>query len=44
MKFFGAEFNRKFDHEKKPLSAIGPVAGALVAVVYWMVVIVSRIV
>jgi hypothetical protein len=28
-------FNRKFDIEKKPLSAIGLVAGALVAVVYW---------
>lgn len=28
-------FNKKFDIEKKPLSAIGLVAGALVAVVYW---------
>ena len=28
-------FNRKFDIEKKPLSAIGLVAGALVAVMYW---------
>jgi hypothetical protein len=28
-------FNRKFDIEKKPLSAIGLVAGALVAVAYW---------
>ena len=28
-------FNRKFDIEKKPLSAIGFVAGTLVAVVYW---------
>jgi hypothetical protein len=28
-------FNRKFDIEKKPLSAIGLVAGALVAVVDW---------
>jgi hypothetical protein len=28
-------FNRKFDIEKKPLSAIGLVAGALVAMVYW---------
>jgi hypothetical protein len=37
-------FNRKFDIEKKPLSAIGLVAGALVAVVYWTVVIVSRMV
>jgi hypothetical protein len=37
-------FNRKFDVEKKPLSVIGLVAGALVAVVYWGAVIVSRIV
>jgi hypothetical protein len=28
-------FNRKFDIEKKPLSAIGLVAGALVAILYW---------
>jgi hypothetical protein len=28
-------FNRGFDIEKKPLSAIGLVAGALVAVLYW---------
>jgi hypothetical protein len=28
-------FNRRFDIEKKPLSAIGLVAGALVAVLYW---------
>ncbi len=28
-------FNRKVDIEKKPLSAIGLVAGALVAVAYW---------
>jgi len=28
-------FNRKFDIEKKPLSAIGLVAGALVALIYW---------
>jgi hypothetical protein len=36
-------FNRKFDIEKKPLSSIGLVAGALVAVVYWTAVIVSRV-
>jgi hypothetical protein len=37
-------FNRKFDIEKKPLSAIGLVAGALVAVTYWAAVVVSRLV
>jgi hypothetical protein len=37
-------FNRKFDIEKKPLSAIGLVAGALVAVLYWAAVIVGRLV
>jgi hypothetical protein len=37
-------FNRKFDIEKKPLQAVGLVAGALVAVVYWVAVIVSRVV
>lgn len=37
-------FNRKFDIEKKPLQAIGLVAGALVAIVYWGVAIVSRII
>ena len=37
-------FNRKFDIEKKPLQSIGLVAGALVAIVYWAAVIVSRIV
>ncbi len=37
-------FNRKFDIEKKPLQSIGLVAGALVAVVYWTAVIVSRVV
>jgi len=37
-------FNRKFDIEKKPLQSIGLVAGALLALVYWAVVIVSRIV
>jgi hypothetical protein len=36
-------FNRKFDIEKKPLQSIGLVAGALVAVVYWAVVVVSRV-
>ena len=37
-------FNRKFDIEKKPLQCIGLVAGALVAVVYWTAVIVSRVI
>jgi hypothetical protein len=37
-------FNRKFDIEKKPLQSIGLVAGALVAAVYWVAVIVSRVV
>lgn len=37
-------FNRKFDIEKKPLQSIGFVAGALVAIAYWAVVIVSRVV
>jgi hypothetical protein len=37
-------FNRHFDIEKKPLTCIGLVAGVLVAMVYWAVVIVSRIV
>jgi hypothetical protein len=37
-------FNRKFDIEKKPLQSIGLVAGALMAPVYWVVVIVSRVV
>jgi hypothetical protein len=36
-------FNRRFDIEKKPLQSIGLVAGALVAVVYWTAVIVSRV-
>jgi hypothetical protein len=31
-------FNRCFDIERKPLQSIGLVAGALVAAVYWMVV------
>jgi len=37
-------FNRKFDIEKKPLQSIGLVAGALVAVVYWTAVIVSKMI
>ncbi len=36
-------FNAKFDIEKKPLQSIGLVAGALVAIVYWTAVIVSRL-
>ena len=36
-------FNRRFDIEKKPLQSIGLVAGALVAVVYWAAVIVTRL-
>lgn len=36
-------FNRRFDIEKKPLQSIGLVAGALVALVYWAVVIVGRL-
>jgi len=34
--------NRHFDIEKKPLQSIGLVAGALVALVYWAAVIISR--
>ena len=37
-------FNRKFDIEKKPLQCIGLISGSLVAVVYWVVVIVARLV
>jgi hypothetical protein len=37
-------FNRHFDIEKHPLQSIGLVASALVAVVYWTVVVVSRVV
>jgi hypothetical protein len=37
-------FNRRFDIEKKPLQSIGLVAGALVAVLYWAAVIVSRMI
>ena len=36
-------FNRKFDIEKKPLQSIGLIAGALVAVVYLVAVIVSKV-
>jgi hypothetical protein len=36
-------FNRHFDIEKKPLQSIGLVAGALVAIVYWAAVIMSRV-
>lgn len=36
-------FNRKFDIEKKPLQSIGFVAGAIVAVAYWSVALVSRV-
>jgi hypothetical protein len=35
-------FNRHFDIEKKPLQSIGLVAGAIVACVYWAVVVVMR--
>jgi hypothetical protein len=37
-------FNRTFDIEQKPLSAIGLIAGALVAVIWWTFVIVRRLV
>jgi hypothetical protein len=37
-------FNRTFDIEKKPLSAIGLVAGSLVAVAYWSFAIVVHFV
>jgi hypothetical protein len=37
-------FNRKFDIEKKPLQSMGLVAGVLVAVVYWVVAIVTHFV
>jgi hypothetical protein len=36
-------FDSKVDIEKKPLSAIGLVAGALVALVYWAAVVVGRV-
>jgi len=35
-------FNRRFDIEKKPVQSIGLVAGLLVALAYWTVVIVAR--
>jgi hypothetical protein len=37
-------FNRKLDIGKKPLQSIGLVAGVLVALVYWAVIAISRIV
>ena len=37
-------FSHRFDIEKHPLSSIGLVAGALVALIYWAAVIVSRVV
>jgi hypothetical protein len=37
-------FNRKFDIEKKPLQSIGLVSGAIVAVLYWTVAVVSRVI
>ena len=37
-------FSRHFDIEKKPLQSIGLVAGAIVAVVYWAVVVVHHFV
>jgi hypothetical protein len=37
-------FNRHFEIEKKPLQCIGLVAGAIVALVYWAVVVVIRVV
>lgn len=39
-----AHFNRLADIDNKPLSAIGLVAGALVAILWWTVVIVHRFV
>jgi hypothetical protein len=36
--------NRRFDIERHPLASIGLVAGALVALIYWAAVIVSRVV
>jgi hypothetical protein len=37
-------FNRHFEIEKKPLQSIGLVAGAIVALVYWAAVGISRLV
>jgi hypothetical protein len=39
-----AWFNRHFDIEKKPLSAIGLVSGVLVALIYWASVILSWVI
>jgi len=36
-------FNLKFKIEEKPLQSIGLVAGALVAIIYWLAVIISRV-
>jgi hypothetical protein len=36
-------FNRKFDVEKKPLQSIGLVAGAIVAIVYWSIALIYRL-
>jgi hypothetical protein len=36
--------NRRMDIEKKPLQSIGLVAGAIVALVYWGVVVIGRLV
>jgi hypothetical protein len=37
-------FNRHFDIEHKPLSAIGLVAGGLVALVWWTVILLKIVV
>ena len=37
-------FNRNFDIENKPLSAVGFVAGVLMAIIYWTVVILSLLI
>lgn len=37
-------FNRKFDIEKKPLSSIGLIAGTLVAVMWWALVVIHHFV
>jgi hypothetical protein len=36
-------FNRHMDIEKKPLQSVGLVAGAIVALVYWVALVVARI-
>jgi hypothetical protein len=38
-----AWFNRKFDIERKPLQSIGLVAGSIVAVIYWSVALLHRL-